>query len=380
VKRSTQRILTTHTGSLPRSDDLRELISAADAGRPEEPGVFQARVREAVGEVVRQQRAAGIDVISDGEAGKPGYATYIKDRCAGFGGVSRSTMVQGENRDFPEWAAKRAAGGPPRLSQPSCTGPIAWKDFNAVARDIANLKAAAAASGATEVFMTSASPGVIALFLPNDFYPNHEAYLRAIANVMRDEYRAIVDAGFILQLDCPDLAMSRPNRFPDESIQWFRDFIKLHVEVFNDATRDLPSESMRLHLCWGNYEGPHHLDVPLADIIDIVLSARPAGLSFEGTNPRHEHEWRVWWETKLPPSKVLIPGVIDSTTSFVEHPQVVADRIHHYAAIVGQEHVIAGSDCGFGTFANTAAVDARIVWAKLASLAEGARLASAGST
>jgi len=375
LKRSTDRILTTHTGSLPRPDDLRAMLGASDRGEKLDAPVFQKRVREAVGEIVKLQREAGIDIINDGEVGKPGYSTYIKDRCTGFEGESRSSMVQGENRDFPEWAARRAASGPPGLSRPACNGPIAWKDFAAVERDIANLKRAAEASGATEVFMTAASPGVVAIFLTNDYYPSHEVYLRAIAGVMRDEYKAIVDAGFILQLDCPDLAMSRHNRFADQSLEWFRDLVRLHVEVLNEATRDLPSESMRMHLCWGNYEGPHHLDVPLGDIIDIVLPARPAGLSFEGANPRHEHEWRVWRDVELPPGKVIIPGVIDSTTNFVEHPQVVADRIRHYVDVVGQESVIAGSDCGFGTFANTGNVDPRIVWAKLASLAEGARLA-----
>ena len=376
MKRSTQSILTTHTGSLPRPDDLREMIGATESGRPVESGAFRARVREAVSETVQLQRQSGIDVVNDGEEGKPGYSTYIKDRCTGFEGESLSSMVQGEGRDFPEWAARRAAGGVPGYTRPACNGPIGWKDFDAVRRDIENLKTATQHSGATEVFMTAASPGVIAIFLTNDYYPSHEAYLEAIAGVMREEYRAIVDAGFILQLDCPDLAMSRHNRFVDKSLNDFRDIVRLHVDVLNEATKDLPPESMRMHLCWGNYEGPHYLDVPLADIVDIVLKARPAGLSFEGANPRHEHEWRVWRQVELPPGKVLIPGVIDSTTNFVEHPQVVADRIVKYAELIGKDSIIAGTDCGFGTFANTSTVDSRIVWAKLRSLAEGARLAT----
>ena len=375
MKRSTDRILTTHAGSLPRPADLREMIVGAEGGQPADPEKFNQRVREAVDEVVRLQREAGIDVINDGEEGKPGYSTYIKDRVTGFEGESRSSMVQGEGKDFPEWAARRAATGAPAIARPACNGPIAWKDFDAVKRDIENLKQAAESSGAEEVFMTAASPGVVAIFLTNDYYPSHEAYLEAIANVMRDEYRAIVDAGFILQLDCPDLAMSRHNRFVDRSLNDFRDIVRMHVDVINEATRDIPEDRMRLHLCWGNYEGPHHLDVPLKDIIDIVLQARPEGISFEGANPRHENEWRVWREVKLPSYKVLIPGVIDSTTNFIEHPEVVADRIARYASVVGKENVIAGTDCGFGTFANSLNVDPRVTWAKLAALSEGARLA-----
>jgi 5-methyltetrahydropteroyltriglutamate--homocysteine methyltransferase len=376
MKRSTDRILTTHTGSLPRPEGLRDLLAASDRGEEVDPSAFQASVRDAVDEIVRLQRAAGIDVINDGEEGKPGYSTYIKDRCTGFEGQSRSSMVQGEGKDFPEWAARRAASGAPGMARPACNGPIAWKDFDAVKRDIANLKAAAETSGAQEVFMTSASPGVVAIFLTNDYYPDQESYLKAIANVMKDEYKAIVDAGFTLQLDCPDLAMSRHNRFSERSLSDFRDIVELHVSVLNEAIKDLPAESIRLHLCWGNYEGPHHLDVPLRDIIDIVLKANANAISFEGANPRHEAEWRVWRDVKLPPGKFIIPGVVDSTTNFVEHPEVVADRIERYASVVGKENVVAGTDCGFGTFANSATVDPRITWAKLKALSDGAALAT----
>jgi 5-methyltetrahydropteroyltriglutamate--homocysteine methyltransferase len=352
------------------------MLGASDRGEKLDAPVFQKRVREAVGEIVMLQREAGIDIINDGEVGKPGYSTYIKDRCTGFEGESRSSMVQGEGKDFPEWAARRAAGGAPGFARPACNGPIAWKDFDAVKRDIENLKAATVNSGAEEVFMSAASPGVVAIFLTNDYYPSQEAYLEAITNVMRDEYKAIVDAGFTLQLDCPDLAMSRHNRYSDRSLSDFRSVVEMHVEAVNEATKDIAPESMRLHLCWGNYEGPHHLDVPLKDIIDIVLKARPAGISFEGANPRHEAEWRVWQEVKLPADKVLFPGVIDSTTNFVEHPDVVADRLKRYAEIVGMENVIGSSDCGFGTFANSSNVDPRITWAKLRSLADGAAQAT----
>jgi 5-methyltetrahydropteroyltriglutamate--homocysteine methyltransferase len=375
MKRSTDRILTTHTGSLPRPDDLREMLAAADHGEKIDEPAFHKRVEEAVGEIVRLQRDAGIDIVNDGEVGKPGYSTYIKDRCTGFEGQSRSSMVQGESKDFPEWAARRAAGGAPGFARPACNGPIAWKDFDAVKRDIENLRRATAGSD-DEVFMSAASPGVVAIFLTNDYYPSQEAYLEAITNVMRDEYKAIVDAGFTLQLDCPDLAMSRHNRYSDRSLGDFRSVVEMHVAAVNEATKDIDPESMRLHLCWGNYEGPHHLDVPLKDIIDIVFKARPAGISFEAPNPRHEGEWRVWRAVKLPADKVLFPGVIDSTTNFVEHPDVVADRLIRYAEVVGMERVIGSSDCGFGTFANSTNVDPRITWAKLRSLSEGAAQAT----
>jgi 5-methyltetrahydropteroyltriglutamate--homocysteine methyltransferase len=376
MKRSTDRILTTHTGSLPRPADLVDLIRQSEAGELTDRTAFDERVRTAVVEVVRQQAETGLDIINDGEAGKPGYSTYIKDRVTGFGGPSRVLTVQSEGRDFPEWAQRRVVGGGPALQRPTCNGPIAWQDFAAVQRDIDNLKAAVAGIAAEEVFMSAASPGVIAIFLGNEYYPSHDQYLEALAGVMKDEFNAIHQAGFLLQLDCPDLAMSRHNRYGDKSITDFRSIVAQHVAVVNEATKDIPPDRMRLHLCWGNYEGPHHLDVPLKDIIDIVLTARPSGISFEGANPRHEHEWAIWREVKLPPEKVIIPGVIDSTTNFIEHPEVVAERIGRYADVVGRENVIAGTDCGFGTFATSDTVDARIAWAKLGALVEGARLAS----
>lgn len=376
MKRSTGRILTTHTGSLPRPPDLVEMIRATEAGEPADRDTFNTRVRDAVAEVVRRQAGAGIDVVNDGEMGKPGYATYIKDRVTGFGGASRVTTVQAEARDFPEFTQRRMVGGGAVIQRPACDGPVAWKDFAAVERDIDNLKAAVSGAPVEEVFMTAASPGVIAIFLANDYYPSDEAYLEALAGVMRDEYNAIHRAGFLLQLDCPDLAMSRHLRFGDLSVEDFRTIVARNVEVVNEATKDIPPDRMRLHLCWGNYEGPHHLDVPLRDIIDIVLRARPAAISFEGANPRHEHEWQVWKDVKLPAEKVIIPGVIDSTTNFIEHPELVAERIGRYAAVVGKENVIAGTDCGFGTFATSNTVDARIAWAKLRAMADGARIAT----
>jgi 5-methyltetrahydropteroyltriglutamate--homocysteine methyltransferase len=377
MKRSTDRILTTHTGSLPRPATLVELLRAQEAGAAPDRPAFDAAVRVAVGEVVRQQVAAGIDVINDGEQGKPGYATYVKDRVTGFGGQNRVTTIWTEAQDYPEYWARRTGNTRSSFRRPACNGPIAWKDFAAVQRDIATLKAAAHGVQAAEAFMSAASPGLISIFLANDYYPSREAYLEAIARVMKDEYEAIHAAGFVLQLDCPDLAMSRHNRFPDLSLQDFRKVVALHVEILNEATKAIPPDRMRLHLCWGNYEGPHHRDVALADIIDLVLQARPAGISFEGANPRHEHEWTVWKRLALPAGKALVPGVIDSTTNFIEHPELVAQRIARYASVVGRENVIAGTDCGFGTFADNDSVDARIAWAKLRALAEGARLASA---
>jgi 5-methyltetrahydropteroyltriglutamate--homocysteine methyltransferase len=373
MKRSVDRILTTHTGSLPRPPELIESLRQLDSGSPVDDALFQRQTRDAVNRAVDLQRQAGIDVLNDGEEGKVGYSTYIKDRCTGFEGENRSTMVQAEGNDFPDWAAARAR---PAFTRPACNGPIAWKDFDAVKRDIENLRAAAASSGAEEVFMSAASPGVVAIFLTNNYYPSDEAYLEAIANVMKDEYRAIVDAGFILQLDCPDLAMSRHNRFAGLSLEEFRKKVALHVEVLNESIKGIPADRMRTHLCWGNYEGPHQLDVELKDIIDLVLKANTEGISFEGANPRHENEWRVFRDVKLPDDKVLIPGVIDSTTNFIEHPEVVADRIERYASVVGKERVIASTDCGFGTFAAGGAVFPDIAWAKLKTLSQGAALAT----
>ena len=376
MKQSTDRILTTHTGSLPRPADLLEMLRKDEAGELGDRAAFDARVRAAVAEVARKQVEAGIAIVNDGEQGKPGYSTYIKSRVTGFGGQSRVTTIYAEARDFPEYWARGTGGVTSKFLRPFCNGPIAWKDFPAVQRDIDNLKNALKGFQVEDVFMTAASPGVVSIFLANDYYPSREKYLEAIAGVMKDEYNAIHRAGFVLQLDCPDLAMSRHNRFPDMALEDFRKIAALHIEVLNEATKDIPPDQMRLHLCWGNYEAPHHLDVPLKDIIDIALKARPAGLSFEGANPRHEHEWKVWKQVKLPPGKVIIPGVIDSTTNFVEHPELVAERIVRYANVVGKENVIAGVDCGFGTFADSSPVDGRVAWAKLRALAEGARLAS----
>jgi 5-methyltetrahydropteroyltriglutamate--homocysteine methyltransferase len=375
MKRSTSRILTTHTGSLPRSRELQESLRLREERRAFDQHSFDVSIGAAVADVVEQQIATGLDVINDGEQGRSQYASYVKERLTGFDGerLIRARPRLGD-ADFPDYVSTHQSST--SIPQPACTGPIAWKDRDAVQQDIANLKAAVGARRVEEVFMTAASPGVIANFLPNEYYPTEEAYLYALAEVMKDEYQAIVQAGLLLQIDCPDLAMTRVNQFAHLTVEEFKDVVALHVDVLNAALAGLPPERLRLHLCWGNYEGPHHYDVPLRDILPQVLKARPVGLSFEGANPRHAHEWKVWQDIRLPDEKVIIPGVLDSTTNFIEHPELVAERIVRYAEVVGRERVIAGTDCGFGTSAWGRKVDGKIAWAKLQSLVEGARLAS----
>jgi 5-methyltetrahydropteroyltriglutamate--homocysteine methyltransferase len=374
MKTSTDRILTTHTGSLPRPPDLTALLEALDSGAPPDPGVFEGRVRRAVADIVRMQVDAGVDVVSDGEQGKVGYSTYVRHRLTGFGGRS-AVPVRADWADFPEAAARSERRSV--VARPSCDGPIDWKDRTAVQKDVANLRAAVEGARPAEAFMTAASPGVIAHFLKNEHYPTREAYLARLVEVMKEEYDAIHRAGFVLQVDCPDLAMSRHLAFPDLSDADFLKIAAANVEALNHALRDIPPDRVRLHLCWGNYEGPHHRDIPMREILPVALRARPQALSFEGANPRHEHEWIVFRERRLPDDKIIIPGVLDSTTNFIEHPELVAQRLVRYAEVVGRERVIAGSDCGFATFARSnPIVEPEIVWAKLKSMTEGARLAS----
>jgi 5-methyltetrahydropteroyltriglutamate--homocysteine methyltransferase len=375
MQRSTDRILTTHTGSLPRPPRVVELLLAERNSPGAKAAELAGAVREAVAEAARKQVACGLDVINDGEQGRTDYTTHVKDRLAGFDGPSSPPLGTGEP-DFPELSAMLAYFASPFQHRPACSGPVAWKDFAAVEADIARSRSATAAAGAKEAFMTSPSPGQIARYLKNQHYPSDEAYLYALADVMAREYRAIVDAGFVLQLDCPDLALSRHMVFAHLSLAEFREVITTHVAALNHAVRDIPPERMRMHICWASTQGPHHKDVPLKDIVDIVLMGRPQAVSFPGANPRHGHEWKVWRDVKLPDGKIIIPGVIDSTSNFVEHPELVADRIVQYARVVGRENVIAGVDCGFGTFAGRLQVDSKIVWMKLAALAEGAQLAS----
>jgi 5-methyltetrahydropteroyltriglutamate--homocysteine methyltransferase len=315
-----------------------------------------------------------VDVVNDGEQGKVGYSTYVRHRLTGFGGQS-AVPARADWADFPEAAARGERRS--TVSRPACNGPIEWKDRTAVQKDLAGLRAAVDAARPTEAFMTAASPGVIAHFLPNGYYPSREAYLARLVDVMKEEYDLIHRAGFVLQVDCPDLAMGRHLAFPDLSNAEFVKIAEANVEALNHALRNIPPDRMRLHLCWGNYEGPHHRDIPLREILGVVLKARPQALSFEGANPRHEHEWVVFKDVRLPDDRVIIPGVLDSTTNFIEHPELVAQRLVRYAGIVGRERVMAGTDCGFATFARSVnQVEPEIAWAKFRSMVEGARLAS----
>ena len=376
MKLSTDRILTTHVGSLPRPQALVDLLVKKDQNQPYDHADFDRKVTQAVNEIVAHQVAVGIDVVSDGEASKIGYATYIKDRLTGFGGTSQALRYR-DLVDFPEMA-KRVFGDPGRARRktPACTGPITVRDPAAAQADVDNLKAAVAAAPAEDVFVSAASPGVISLFFRDDHYRDHEKYLFAIADAMRHEYETVARAGFTVQLDCPDLAMGRHIQFADLDLAAFRRMAALHLSALDHAVAHIPPEQLRMHLCWGNYEGPHHHDVPLADLLDLVFAARPQAVSFEAANPRHAHEWKVFEQVKVPAGKIVIPGVLDSTTNFIEHPDLVAERITRFARLVGRENLIAGTDCGFGTWVGQAAVDPDIAWAKLQSLAEGARRAS----
>jgi 5-methyltetrahydropteroyltriglutamate--homocysteine methyltransferase len=374
--RSTDRFLTTHTGSLPRPDDLIRMMYAKEEGVPVDPAALGARVRAAVAEIVKKQADAGIDLINDGELSKPSYATYVKDRLAGFGG-SGNTFVYQDLDDFPRLRAKVFGDpGRSRRKTPACNAPISVRDRQAAITDVGNLKAALGAVSARGGFMSAASPGVVAVFFRNDHYPSEEAYLYAIADAMRAEYEAVAQAGFVLQIDCPDLAMGKHIRYHDVDLKTFRKAAQLNIEALNHAVANIPPGQLRMHVCWGNYEGPHHYDVPLADMIDLVFMAKPGAISFEAANPRHAHEWTLFEKVKLPDGKVLIPGVIESKSNFIEHPELIAQRIGRYAKLVGRENVIGGSDCGYGTWVGQAAVDPDVVFAKLAALAEGARIAS----
>ena len=376
MKRSTERFLTTHTGSLPRPEDLIRTMYAKEEGVPVDPAALSAKVRAAVADVVKKQSDAGVDLINDGELSKPSYATYIKDRLNGFGGTG-NTFVYQDLAEFPA-LEKKVFGDPGRSRRktPACNGPISVRDPKAVREDVDNLKAALAGVKHVEGFMSAASPGVVSLFFRNDHYKDFETYIYAIADAMRDEYETVANAGFVLQFDCPDLGMGRHIQYADLDLKEFRKRITLHIEALNHAVKNVPAEKLRMHLCWGNYEGPHHRDVPLADIVDIVFMAKPQAISLEGANPRHAHEYEVFDTVKLPEGKVLIPGVLESKSNFIEHPELIAQRIGRYAERVGRENVMAGSDCGYGTWVGQAAVDPQVVWAKMAAMAEGARIAT----
>lgn len=377
MKLSTERILTTHVGSLPRSADVVALLYKKDSGEPYDADQFDTTMTNGVANAVAKQVAAGVDIVSDGETSKVGYSTYIKDRLSGFDGhYPRPPHL--DLAPYPE--LREALGrmlGKQSFKRAACVSPIELVDRSAMQKDLANLRAALSAHrGAIEAFMNAASPGVISSFQSNRYYASHEAYVDAIVAAMKPEYDAIVAAGFVLQLDCPDLAMARHTGFQELSEDEFLARAEYQVEALNHAVRDIPADRMRMHICWGNYEGPHDHDIALEKILSIVLKAKPAGILFEAANPRHRHEWAVWRAAELPDDKVLIPGCIASTSNYIEHPRLIAEQLCQYAGIVGRERVIAGTDCGFGSFAGYSRVDPAIAYKKLEALAEGAALAT----
>ncbi len=376
MKISTSRILTTHVGSLPRSKSVTDLVFAKEKGEAVDQYLFDETIEKAVDSVVSRQVSSGIDVVSDGEMSKISYATYIKDRVTGFAGDSPRTPPK-DLEDFPGFL-KRAAqsGGTPTYSRPCCVSDIELKSTLPLEKDLSYFKAAVQKYEPTDAFMNAASPGVISLFLPNKYYNTQDEYLESVAEAMRPEYEAIVASGFTLQLDSPDIGLGRHMIFKNETEENYVKFAERHIEILNYALRNIPAEKVRMHVCFGNYEGPHHHDAPMSLVLPIALRANVQALVFEAANPRHAHEWTVFRDNKIPDDKVLIPGVIDSTTNFIEHPELVAQRIQCFANIVGRERVMAGTDCGFSTFAGFGAVDEDIVYAKLASLAEGADLVS----
>jgi 5-methyltetrahydropteroyltriglutamate--homocysteine methyltransferase len=389
VRLSTDRILTTHVGSLPRAPDLLALLEARETGASCDAAAFAARLAAAVNDVVAKQVAAGIDSVCDGEQSKISYTFYVRHRLAGIGTVEGGdinlppqTAAHRDLLDHPDFQERlnRSRGGSAWFASavvPCCTGPVAYENREPLAADLANLAAACAAARPVEAFMNAASPGVLTKFVPDRYYQDEDAYVEALARALREEYEAIAAAGFVLQIDAPDLGSARHNQYQHLSDDEFLRIAERNIAALNEATANIPPERMRMHICWGNYEGPHTHDIPLARILPAALRARPQGLSFEGANPRHAHEWEDLQAAPIPDDKVLIPGVIDSTTNFVEHPRLVAERILRYAKIVGRERVVAGADCGFATFAaRNNPVAPSVVWAKLAALAEGARIAT----
>ncbi|MCH8281076.1 MAG: cobalamin-independent methionine synthase II family protein [Chloroflexi bacterium] len=375
MKRSTERILTTHAGSLARPPDLLEMILAKETGQPYDPEVFAERVHTAVSEVVTKQIDSGVDVVSDGEQGKPGFANYVGDRLSGI--VTREgarPRVWRDREEFPEFQPPEA--GTVNTRRLACTGPLGWKDKAAVQVDIDNFREALRGVQHTEAFIPAVSPGTLAQNVINDYYEDERTFLFAVADVMKEEYQAIVEAGFLLQIDSPDLAMGLNVQYPDKTLEEYREIIGVRVEALNHALSGIPREQVRHHICWGNAEAPHHRDVELKGIIDVLLRVNAGAIYVEGANPRHGHEWKVFRDVELPDNMLVIAGVIDTKTNIIEHPELVADRIENYASVVGRENVIAGTDCGFGTSADRTRVVPSISWAKLKSMAEGARLAT----
>jgi 5-methyltetrahydropteroyltriglutamate--homocysteine methyltransferase len=376
MRTSTERILTTHVGSLPRSQAVTDVLFGREHGTIEDPAAAAAVIADATEEVVKRQVAAGIDVVSDGEMSKISYATYVADRFTGFEGDTPRDPGQ-DLVEFPRLLEKLAKlGSTAKYRRPKCVGEIRTKTLEPLNEDLRNFKRGVSAAEPADAFLNAASPGVIALFQPNDFYKSADEYLDAVAEALRIEYEAIVAAGFLVQIDAPDLGMGRHTMYRHASVAEYLARAEHHVEVLNHALRNIPGSRVRMHCCWGNYEGPHHHDVPMQDLLPVLLKAKPQALLFEAANPRHAHEWTVFRDAKLPDDKILIPGVLSSTTNYVEHPELVAERLLKFADIVGRERVMAGSDCGFSTFAGFGAVDPDIVYMKLAAMAEGARIAS----
>jgi 5-methyltetrahydropteroyltriglutamate--homocysteine methyltransferase len=379
TKRSTERILTTHTGSLARPPELLELLTDRAEGRHVDEAAFRERVRSAVREAVRRQAEAGVDVVSDGEMGKPGFANYVMDRMTGFGGEDSGGLFRPRDvLDFPEMG-RRLFGSQSsmRARRPANDGAIAYAGESELASDLSTFGAALEGVRVAEAFLPAASPGCVVQIMPSTHYGTRREYLFALADALRVEYLAIVEAGYMLQVDCPDLAMGRHVEFGDRPLAEFMANLELHVEALNHGLEGIDPERVRVHVCWGNYAGPHHHDVALRDILDAIYRVNANGISVEAANPRHEHEWTVFAERPPPPGKYVIPGVIDSCTNYIEHPELVAQRITRYAQVLGRENVVAGTDCGFSTFAGSSAVDPDVAYAKLASLAEGAQIASA---
>jgi 5-methyltetrahydropteroyltriglutamate--homocysteine methyltransferase len=374
------RILTTHTGSLPRPDDLIQMMWAKGDGIPVDAVALSDRIAAAVQQVVDRQAEAGVSIVNDGEMSKPSYATYVKDRLHGFGGESVQDYFFADLVDYPR-SAEMVSANPGRRNRtaPACNGPISVKDRDAVGQDLANLNKAVAGTAGTAVdgtFSSAASPGVVSLFFANEFYATDEEYLFAIADAMRYEYEAIAAAGAAVQVDCPDLAMGRHSAYADMDLGQFRRRVALNIEALNHALRDLPADRLRMHVCWGNYPGPHHRDVDLADIIDLIWTAKPRTVLFEAANPRHAHEWTVFEDTKVPDDKVLCPGVIEPQSNYIEHPELVAQRIERCARLVGRDRLMAGVDCGFSVHVGTQGIDPDVTWGKLRALADGAAIAS----
>ncbi len=376
MRLSTDRILTTHVGSLPRPQDVVDLLFKQDRGEPFDPAQFDGVMQRAVHDVVKLQTDAGVDIPSDGETSKISYATYIRHRLTGFEGDSLRPTPQ-DIDEIPEYRDKLVAeGASAKYLRPVCRGLISVKNREPLQRDIARMKTALTKANISEGFMNAVSPGTIAVFQPNEHYPSHEAYMAALAEAMREEYETIVNSGLLLQLDCPDLAMGRHTRFRSLTEDQFLRNAEIQVEALNHALANVRADRVRLHVCWGNYEGPHTHDISILKILPLLFKAKPMALLIEGANPRHEHEWEIWSTHKLPADKVLVPGVLDSSCNFVEHPELVAQRLIRYARNLSRERVIAGTDCGFGTFAGFGPVHPKICWLKLRSLAEGADLAS----